>query len=59
VDEIVALLGSESTRDKVMLALAEQDGTVTQFLTLLLQEEKRQGGGGDGSITITDTACKP
>ena len=59
VDRIVALLRDESSRDLVQGALAEQDGTVPLFMTLLLKEEERQRNSGKHGITITDTQCKP
>jgi filamentous hemagglutinin family protein len=61
VDQIVALLRNEASRDVVVGALAEQDGLVVDFVTLLLREERRQAGGGgsSGDIIVTDTLCKP
>ena len=55
----MALLRDESSRDLVQGALAEQDGTVPLFMTLLLKEEERQRNSGKHGITITDTQCKP
>ncbi|MCY7318689.1 MAG: hypothetical protein LH617_08160 [Ramlibacter sp.] len=61
VDRIVALLRDEESRDNVVRAVAEQQSVVTQFVSLLLQEEKRQSEDGkkDSAITFTDTQCKP
>ena len=57
----MALLGNEATRDTVQLAVVEQNTVVTQFVSLLLKEEKRQAGDDkkDSNITITGTQCKP
>ena len=57
----MALLRNETSRDLVRGALAQQDGVVTQFMTLLLKEEDRQASAHrkDDAITITDTQCKP
>ena len=53
------MLRNGSSRDDVELALTEQNNLVTQFLSLLLKEEKRQAGerSNDDGITITDTQC--
>jgi hypothetical protein len=56
VDRIVALLG-EDKRDIVTGAMAEQDGTLRQFLALLVEEDERQRKNDEG-IVITDTTCK-
>ena len=55
------LLRNETTRDVVQLAVVEQNTVVTQFVSLLLKEEKKQEEGRkkDIAITITDTQCKP
>jgi hypothetical protein len=57
----VALLRNEALRDVVVGALAEQDGLVVDFMTLLRREERRQAGvvGSSGDIIVTDTLCKP
>ena len=58
----MALLRDEESRDNVVRAITEQQSVVTQFVSLLSQEEKRQAGDDkkDSAIVIiTDTQCKP
>ena len=59
IDQIVALLRDETSREVVQAVLAEQQGLVPQFMELLLKEEDRQRSKGKHAITITDTQCKP
>ena len=61
MDQIVALLRNETSRDLVQGAVSEQAGVVARFVTLLLKEEDRQASAHkkDDAITITDTQCKP
>ena len=61
MDQIVALLRNETSRDLVQGALSEQNGVVARFVTVLLKEEDRQASvrKKDDAITITDTQCKP
>ena len=61
IDEILALLRNESSREVVNAALTEQNTIVSQFVTLLIKEEEKQAGDrrNTADITITDTQCKP
>lgn len=60
VERIVLLLRDEESRSQVQLAVAEQQTTVTRFVSLLVKEEESQAAGAkrDADIVVTDVQCR-
>lgn len=60
VERIVLLLRNEESRSQVQQAVAEQQDTVTRFVSLLVREEENQTAGAkrDAEIVVTDVQCR-
>jgi hypothetical protein len=54
------LLRDEDSRAQVQQAVAQEQTTVTQFVSLLIKEEERQAADATRSadIVVTDTQCR-